>query len=87
MYKFFSIEADDIRDKQGKLKTKEVDKIINILENHKISIEAQVKEEIIKEIKEIGKKEGLLNKEGEIKDEKLEEVTKDMFRQLEKYFQ
>ena len=86
-YKFFSIEADDIRDKQGKLKTKEVDKIINILENHKISIEAQVKEEIIKEIKEIGKKEGLLNKEGEIKDEKLEEVTKDMFRQLEKYFQ
>lgn len=86
-YKFFSIEADDIRDKQGKLKTKEVDKIINILENHKISIEDQVKTEIIEEIKEIGKKEGLLDKEGKIKDEKIEGITKDMFRQLEKYFQ
>lgn len=78
-YRFKTISKDDIRDKKGKLKKEEIDKIFKIF----MSEEDETKR---RELKTLGLKEGLLKENGNFKNHESKEEMKELILCMYDYF-
>lgn len=78
-YRFKTISKDDIRDKKGKLKKEEIDKIFKIF----ISEEDETKRS---NLKTLGLKEGLLKENGDFKNDESKEEMKELILCMYDYF-
>lgn len=78
-YRFTTISKDDIRDKKGKLKKKEIDKIFEIFE-------LEENEAKRSKLKTLGSKEGLLKENGDFKNNESKEEMKELILCMYDYF-
>ena len=78
-YRFTTISKDDIRDKKGKLKKKEIDIIFGIFNSEK-------DENKRKRLEDLGSKEGLLKENGDFKNNESKEEMKELILCMYDYF-
>lgn len=78
-YRFTTISRDDIRDKKGKLKKKEIDIIFGIFNSEK-------DENKRKRLEALGSKEGLLKENGDFKNNESKEEMKELILCMYDYF-
>ena len=78
-YRFKTISKDDIRDKKGKLKKKEIGKIFEIFKSEE-------NEDIKKELENLGSKIGLLTENGNFKDDEAKKEIKELMMSMYDYF-
>ena len=78
-YRFTTISKDDIRDKKGKLKKKEIDIIFEIFNSEK-------NENKRKKLENLGSKEGLVKENGDFKNDESKEEMKELILCMYDYF-